>query len=86
MQQKKMTADEANVKIVQMVGFMVVCKLPREVRNAYNNAVKSGELGHIKKDGLKPEIYHHKNGRANALVEQQRIFRESMEIKKKVVC
>jgi hypothetical protein len=79
MKQGKMTAAEANVRVVQMVGFLVVTKMPIDVRKALNAAVKIGELGRIKKDGLKPEIYHHKNGRANAIVEQRRIENESLE-------
>lgn len=80
MQRGLMTADEANVKIVQMCGFRVVVnKLPSQVRKALNEAVKIGELGRLKKDGLKPEIYYHKNGRANAITEQNRIALEQAE-------
>ena len=80
MQRGLMTADEANVRVVQMCGLRVVLnKLPAQVRKALNAAVKVGELGHIKKDGLKPEIYHHKNGRANAITEQNRIASEQSE-------
>lgn len=80
MSQGKMTADEANVCLVQMVGIKVVSgKLPASVRKALNAAVKAGELGKVKKDGLKPEIYHHKNARAKAIEEQNRIARASLE-------
>ena len=80
MQQGRMTADQANVRVVQLTGFMVVRgKVPAQVRKALNDAVKAGELGRIKKDGLKPEIYHHKNARANAIDEQNRIARQSIE-------
>ena len=80
MQQGKITAAEANVLIVQIAGIMVVNnKLPMEVRKALNEAVKRGELGRLKKDGLKPEFYHHKNARARALDEQRRIARVSIE-------
>ena len=81
----KITADEANVMVVQMAGMLVVKnKIPMQVRKALNKAVKNGELGKLKKDGLKPEIYHHKNGRANALTEQKRIANESIEILSKI--
>ena len=80
MQQGKVNAAQANVLIVQMMGIRVVSgKLPADVRAALNAAVKNGELGRIKKDGLKPEIYHHKNARANAIEEQRRIERASIE-------
>lgn len=78
LQQGKVTADEANVLIVQMAGFRVVNKLSREVRKALNDAVKKGELGRLKKDGLKPEIYFHKNGMENAITEQKRIAKKSI--------
>ena len=73
------TTAEANVMIVQMMGFRVVYKLPRDVRKALNAAVKAGELGRLKKDGLKPEIYHHKNARTKALEEQERHFKAGIE-------
>ena len=77
MQQGLLTADQANVFVVQMMGVRVIeGPILSTVRKALNAAVKAGELGHIKKDGLRPEAYHHKNGRANALTERDRIFRE----------
>jgi hypothetical protein len=53
------TADQANVMKVQMNRIQVVSKLPASVRKALNEAVKRGELAHMKKDGLKPEVYYH---------------------------
>lgn len=44
---------------------VVVGKIPAGVRKELREAVKAGVLGHLKKDGLKPEIFfhpHHKNG------------------------
>ena len=84
LRQGKVSVDQANVMIVQMVGVQVVSgKLPSSVRKALNEAVKRGELGHVKKDGLKPEVYHHRNARANALDTQCRIALESAESIKK---
>jgi hypothetical protein len=55
-----MTADQANVEKVRMARVLLVTtKLPAQVRKALNAAVKGGELGHIKKDGHKPEAYFH---------------------------
>ena len=80
MQRGLMTADEANVRVVQMCGIRVITtKLPTQVRKSLNAAVKAGELGRLKKDGLKPEIYHHKNARPKALSEQSRIFKEQVD-------
>lgn len=74
----RMTTDQANVYIVQLMGVRVIREtVPRAVRTALNAAVKRGEIGHIKKEGLRPECYHHKNARANALDERDRIYHES---------
>jgi len=62
-----MSADDANVEVVRMRGFVLVTKLPASVRKAYNNAVKAGKLGHIKKEHLKPEAFFHPNSKANAI-------------------
>lgn len=74
-----LTADEANVKIVQMVGVKVVSnKLPASVRKALMAAVKAKELGRLPKKALAPEVFYHINGRANALQVQQRIERDNL--------
>ncbi|VAW19980.1 hypothetical protein MNBD_BACTEROID05-493 [hydrothermal vent metagenome] len=59
MQRGELTAAEANIELVLAERVRIVCKLSREVRKALNNAVKEGRLGHMKKDGLKPEVYYH---------------------------
>ncbi|AJO79401.1 hypothetical protein [Pseudomonas sp. MRSN 12121] len=60
MQRGELTADQANVQMVRNERFrMVVNSLPANVRKALNAAVRSGELGHMKKDGHKPECYFH---------------------------
>jgi hypothetical protein len=84
MQLGEITADQANVLIVQMMGVRVVTKLSASVRKALNAAVKTGELGHIKKEGLKPEVYHHKNARGAALAIREREMRQSVQALNKV--
>ena len=85
MQQGKMNSAQANVMIVQMIGVQEIKgTVPREVRKAYNDAVKAGELGHIKKEGLKPEVYHHKNARSNALEYRNKVERTKLETLKNV--
>lgn len=60
MQQGLISTDQANVKMVKFDRVkLVTCKIPRSVRNALNAAVKNGELGHVKKEGRKPEAYFH---------------------------
>lgn len=81
----RMTAAQANVYMVQIEGVRLVTgKLNREVRKALNEAVKAGELGHLKKDGLKPEAYFHKNGRARAIEARNREFNRGIESLKKI--
>ena len=56
----EMSADEANVQMVRNERFRLITgKCPQRIRNALNSAVKSGVLGHKKKDGHKPECYYH---------------------------
>lgn len=55
-----LTADQANVEMVKMQRVRLVTgRVPAQVRKALNAAVKCGELGHMKKDGHKPEAYYH---------------------------
>ncbi len=55
-----MTVDQKNVQLVLVNRFeLATCKIPASVRRALNQAVKDGILGHIKKDGHKPEAYFH---------------------------
>lgn len=53
-------AQEANVRKVEYQRVLLVTgKLPAQVRKALSAGVKSGRLGHMKKDGLKPEAFYH---------------------------
>lgn len=59
-QKGEMTADQANVESVRLQRvYLVKTKIPTNVRKALNSAVKAGQLGHLKKDGHKPEVYYH---------------------------
>lgn len=50
----------ANVEMVRAERVRIIAgPVPAAVRSALNTAVKNGELGHFKKDGLKPEVYFH---------------------------
>ena len=60
MDRGQMTAAQANVELVRIQRFrLVINSLPQDVRRALNQAVKAGMLGHMKKDGHKPECYYH---------------------------
>lgn len=68
------TADEANVQIVEDLRFRVITnRLDMATRKALNNAVKKGRLERIKKDGLRPEVYYKTNFRHLAIQELNRI-------------
>lgn len=45
-------------------------RIPAQVRRALLEAVGSGDLGHLKRDGLKPEAFFHPAFRAKALALQ----------------
>ena len=59
LQRGLITADQANIQMVRNERVRVVKKLSRGIRSVLNKAVKNGELGHMKKDGRKPEVYYH---------------------------
>ena len=62
-----MSAADANVELVRMQGISVMAgKLTRDLRSALMAAVKDGRIGHLKKDGLKPEVFFHPNSEDNA--------------------
>lgn len=85
LQDRKITAAEANVMLVQLEGVRIIKgSVPRDVRNALNAAVKAGKLGHLKKQGLAPEAYFHVNARGRALAERQQIVDTSIEALKRV--
>jgi len=47
-------------------------RIPQQVRRELQAAVKAGALGHLKKDGLKPEIFFHPDHRHGAIERQKR--------------
>lgn len=51
---------------------VIVGRVPAEVRKELNAAVRAGWLGHLKKDGLKPEIYFHPDHLHGAIERQNR--------------
>lgn len=79
MQRGLLTADQANVEKVKMARVQLVQgRLPAQVRKALNAAVKSGELGHVKKQGKKPEAYFHPTFEHLANSERSRCERETL--------
>jgi len=47
-------------------------RIPAEVRKELRAAVKAGVLGHLRKDGLKPEVFFHPDHKNGAIERQRR--------------
>lgn len=76
----EITADEANVEMVRTARVRIVTNsMPKQVRKALNDAVKSGKLGHYKKDRNKPEAYFHPSFDYLARSERNRIEQETIQ-------
>lgn len=68
-----MSVADANVELVRMMGVRLVGRLDRATRSALMAGVKDGRLGHLAKDGLKPEAFFHPNSIWNAKEERTKI-------------
>ena len=60
-------------------------RIPAGVRKELMDAVKNKELGHLKRDGLKPEIFFHPDHLHGARDRQKREAAYSIECIKKVM-
>ena len=59
-QKEEWSTSEANVQMVLWNRFRLIKnRVPKDIRDSLNKAVKEGRLGHLKKDGHKPECYFH---------------------------
>ena len=47
-------------------------RVPAQVRAELRAAVKAGVLGHLPKDGLKPEVFYHPDHKQGAIERQRR--------------
>ena len=75
-----MSVDDANIEIVRMMGVRIVSgMLDRRTRTALMAGVRDGRLGHLKKDGMKPEAFFHPNSETNAKDERARISRSGIQ-------
>lgn len=62
-----------NVQNILVQGSRVIRgRVPAKVRAQLRAAVKAGALGHLKKDGLKPEVFFHPDHKHGAIERQQR--------------
>jgi hypothetical protein len=77
----ELTTARANVELVIAARVKIISNsLPRDVRKALNDAVKTGELGRFKSDGLKPECYYYNKP---AFISMAKIARNQIEEKSK---
>lgn len=60
-------------------------RVPQQVRKQLSAAVKAGVLGHLPKDGLKPEIFFHRDHRNSALEIQRREATYAVECIRRVI-
>lgn len=60
-------------------------RIPAEVRAQLRAAVKAGVLGHLPKDGLKPEIFFHPDHKNGAVERQAREAAYSIACISKVI-
>lgn len=86
LQKGEIQRGQANVFMTQLMGVRVIeGSLPREVRKELMAAVKNGEIGHMKKDGMKPEVFFHKNAGTYATEIRARHLESSINVLKKVL-
>lgn len=87
MQEKGELEIGPNVMVVRLMGFRLITgRIPASVRRELNDAVKSGVLGRLPKQGPKPEAYFHPNGKWNAMDARDKAARESIEAILKICC
>lgn len=62
-----------NVELIRAHATRIVNhRLPKYVRDELRAGVKAGYLGHLSKDGLRPEIYFHPDHKNGAIEQQDR--------------
>ena len=76
-----------NVEVIRSEKTRIVRgTVPSQVRKELNSAVKAGELGHLRKDGLKPELYFHPDYLESARDLQREEAMSAICDIKKVIC
>lgn len=85
LQRGLINADEANVQMIRAQRFRLIRgSMPASARRSLNAAVKRGELGHMKRDGKKPECYYHPTFDYLASAERSRVEQEAIRAITKV--
>lgn len=87
MMENGMSADEANVEMIRMMGFRLVeNRIPRETRAALMAAVKKGKLGRLKKEGMRPEVFFHPNSIWKAMEARDKVFNAGVRAVRACCC
>lgn len=74
-----------NVESIRNLGVRQIRgKVPAQVRKELMEAVKKGDLGRLKKDGLKPEFFFHPDKIQDAIDLQKREAEHSISLLSKV--
>lgn len=80
-----MSVQDANIEVIRMMGVRIIAgSIPSDIRKHLSSGVKAGKLGHLRKDGLRPEAYFHPNSRAKAIEKRNRIANESIDALRRV--
>lgn len=75
-----------NVESIRNVGVRLIRgRVPAQVRKELMGAVKAGELGRLKRDGLKPEFFFHPDKIQEAIDLQQLEAEHSIALLSKVL-
>jgi len=75
-----------NVALIRKNATRIVHgRVPAQVRNELARGVKLGLLGHLKRDGLKPEIYFHPDHKHGAIDMQSREAAYAINCIRKVI-
>lgn len=84
-QRGEMSAAEANGEMVLTGRVRIVRgKLPKDVRAAFDSAVKAGTLGHMSRNKYLPECYYHPKFDYLARAERSKIAEETISALKKI--
>ena len=87
LQSGELTAAQANVQMIRLEGFRLVTgSIPADTRKALQAAVKAGGLGHLKKEGMRPEAYFHPKAREDAEDARAKAFNASLDALAAICC
>jgi hypothetical protein len=74
------SAFEPNVRQILSETIRIIKgKIPSKVRAELRAAVKAGVLGHLERDGLKPEVFYHTDHKNHAVERQQQDAIDALE-------